>query len=97
MDYLEGIQKNFDEAAKVLKLNCEEHKHSNSCYKLGTYYVTGKGKEGLLSLVFVIDSSAELILSLLCRRALMGFGEAHCRKMWKGVQQSGEGKIITAF
>ncbi|XP_059545544.1 cytochrome c oxidase assembly factor 7 [Myotis daubentonii] len=43
VDYLEGIQKNFDEAAKVLKFNCEENKHSDSCYKLGAYYVTGKG------------------------------------------------------
>uniref|UniRef100_A0A8C5UIU5 Cytochrome c oxidase assembly factor 7 n=1 Tax=Microcebus murinus TaxID=30608 RepID=A0A8C5UIU5_MICMU len=39
LDYLEGIQKNFDEVAKVLKFNCEEHKHSDSCYKLGAYYV----------------------------------------------------------
>lgn len=44
MDYLEGIQKNFDEAAKVLKFNCEDNGHSDSCYKLGAYYVTGKGK-----------------------------------------------------
>ncbi|ELW65451.1 Sel1 repeat-containing protein 1 [Tupaia chinensis] len=43
VDYLEGIQKNFDEAAKVLKFNCEENKHSESCYKLGAYHVTGKG------------------------------------------------------
>lgn len=46
MDYLEGIRKDFHEAAKVLKFNCEEYKHSDSCYKLGSYYVTGKGKEG---------------------------------------------------
>lgn len=83
---MEGIQKNFDEAAKVLKFNCEENKHSNSCYKLGAYYVTGKGKEGLLSLVLVIGISADLILSLLCRRVLTVFGEAHCRKIWKGDQ-----------
>lgn len=44
VDYLEGIQKNFDEAAKVLKFNCEDNGHSDSCYKLGAYYVTGKGK-----------------------------------------------------
>ncbi|XP_076984717.1 uncharacterized protein LOC143656563 [Tamandua tetradactyla] len=43
VDYLEGIQKNFDEAAKVLKFNCEENQHRDSCYKLGAYYVTGKG------------------------------------------------------
>lgn len=43
VDYLEGIQKNFDEAAKVLKFNCEKYGHGDSCYKLGAYYVTGKG------------------------------------------------------
>ncbi|CAH6790636.1 cytochrome c oxidase assembly factor 7 [Phodopus roborovskii] len=43
VDYLEGIQKNFEEAAKVLKFNCEDNGHSDSCYKLGAYYVTGKG------------------------------------------------------
>ncbi|XP_055978308.1 cytochrome c oxidase assembly factor 7 [Sorex fumeus] len=43
VDYLEGIQKNFEEAAKVLKFNCEKNKHGDSCYKLGGYYVTGKG------------------------------------------------------
>lgn len=83
VDYLEGIQKNFDEAAKVLKFNCEDNKHSDSCYKLGAYYVTGKGKEGLLSLVLVIDSSADLTLSPLCRRVLTGIGGARCRKIWK--------------
>lgn len=45
VDYLEGIKKNFEEAAKVLKFNCEKNKHGDSCYKLGGYYVTGKGKE----------------------------------------------------
>jgi TPR repeat protein len=44
VDYLEGIQKNFDEAAKVLKFNCEKYGHGDSCYKLGAYYVTGKGE-----------------------------------------------------
>lgn len=48
VDYLEGIQKNFDEAAKVLKFNCEDNGHSDSCYKLGAYYVTGKGKMPIL-------------------------------------------------
>ncbi|KAM9005738.1 cytochrome c oxidase assembly factor 7 [Sarcophilus harrisii] len=43
VDFLEGIQKNFDEAAKVLKFTCEDYHHSDSCYKLGAYYVTGKG------------------------------------------------------
>lgn len=43
VDYLEGIQKNFDEVVKVLKFNCEENQYSDSCYKLGVYYVIGKG------------------------------------------------------
>uniref|UniRef100_A0A8D0DVL9 Cytochrome c oxidase assembly factor 7 n=1 Tax=Salvator merianae TaxID=96440 RepID=A0A8D0DVL9_SALMN len=42
-DYLSGIKKNFEGAAKVLKENCEKNLHSESCYKLGAYYVTGKG------------------------------------------------------
>ncbi|XP_029474681.1 cytochrome c oxidase assembly factor 7 [Rhinatrema bivittatum] len=42
-DYLEGIKKNFDAAAKVLKANCDQNQHSESCYKLGAYYVMGKG------------------------------------------------------
>lgn len=43
-DYLEGVKKNFESAAKVLKDNCENNQHSESCYKLGAYYITGKGK-----------------------------------------------------
>ncbi|XP_001506586.1 cytochrome c oxidase assembly factor 7 [Ornithorhynchus anatinus] len=43
VDFLEAIKKNFDEAAKVLKFNCEENHYTDSCYKLGMYYVTGKG------------------------------------------------------
>ncbi|XP_048352848.1 cytochrome c oxidase assembly factor 7 isoform X2 [Sphaerodactylus townsendi] len=42
-DYLEGVKKNFEAAAKVLKENCENSEHSESCYKLGAYYITGKG------------------------------------------------------
>uniref|UniRef100_A0A8D0L9E4 Cytochrome c oxidase assembly factor 7 n=1 Tax=Sphenodon punctatus TaxID=8508 RepID=A0A8D0L9E4_SPHPU len=42
-DYLEGIKKDFGGAAKVLKDNCEKNQHSESCYKLGAYYTTGKG------------------------------------------------------
>ncbi|KAJ6662521.1 hypothetical protein lerEdw1_011657 [Lerista edwardsae] len=42
-DYLEGVKKNFESAAKVLKDNCENNQHSESCYKLGAYYITGKG------------------------------------------------------
>ncbi|MEQ2177370.1 Cytochrome c oxidase assembly factor 7, partial [Goodea atripinnis] len=42
-DYLEGVKKNFDSAAQVLKHNCETNGHSESCYKIGAYHVTGKG------------------------------------------------------
>ncbi|KPP62869.1 cytochrome c oxidase assembly factor 7-like [Scleropages formosus] len=42
-DYFEGIKKNYEEAAQVLKHNCEVNGHSESCYKLGAYHVTGKG------------------------------------------------------
>ncbi|KAM4640633.1 cytochrome c oxidase assembly factor 7 [Discoglossus pictus] len=42
-EYFEGIKKDFVEAAKILKTNCAESAQSESCYKLGAYYVTGKG------------------------------------------------------
>ncbi|KAJ1170240.1 hypothetical protein NDU88_002121 [Pleurodeles waltl] len=42
-EYFEGIKKNFNSAAQVLKANCEQNQHSESCYKLGAYYITGKG------------------------------------------------------
>ncbi|XP_007898042.1 cytochrome c oxidase assembly factor 7A [Callorhinchus milii] len=42
-DYLEGIKKNYDLAAQVLKKNCEENHYGESCFKLGAYYVGGKG------------------------------------------------------
>ncbi|XP_067892501.1 cytochrome c oxidase assembly factor 7 [Heterodontus francisci] len=42
-DYLEGIKKNYEAAAQVLKHNCEENQHGESCYKLGSYYMIGKG------------------------------------------------------
>lgn len=44
-DYLEGVKKDFESAAKVLKENCENNQHSESCYKLGAYYTTGKGRK----------------------------------------------------
>lgn len=46
-EYLEGIKKNFEGTAQVLKENCENNLHSESCYKLGTYYLYGKGEEQL--------------------------------------------------
>ncbi|XP_040263178.1 cytochrome c oxidase assembly factor 7 [Bufo bufo] len=42
-EYLENIKKNFEATAKVLKINCEQNDHSESCFKLGAYHVTGKG------------------------------------------------------
>ncbi|XP_053549968.1 cytochrome c oxidase assembly factor 7A [Bombina bombina] len=42
-EYFESIKKNFDAAAQILKINCNQNGHSESCYKLGAYYVTGKG------------------------------------------------------
>ncbi|KAK5869988.1 hypothetical protein PBY51_024659 [Eleginops maclovinus] len=42
-DYMEGVKKNYESTAQVLKLNCETNGHPESCYKLGAYHVTGKG------------------------------------------------------
>ncbi|XP_012694997.1 cytochrome c oxidase assembly factor 7 [Clupea harengus] len=42
-DYLEGVKKNYEATAQILKHNCETHGHGESCYKLGAYYVAGKG------------------------------------------------------
>ncbi|XP_076873330.1 cytochrome c oxidase assembly factor 7 [Brachyhypopomus gauderio] len=42
-DYLEGVKKNYESTAQVLKHNCEVNGHSESCYKLGAYHATGKG------------------------------------------------------
>lgn len=41
---MEGVKKNYESAAQVLKQNCETNGHGESCYKLGAYHVTGKGK-----------------------------------------------------
>lgn len=43
VEYLEGVKKNYDSAAQVLKHNCETNGHGDSCYKLGAYHITGKG------------------------------------------------------
>ncbi|NP_001087293.1 cytochrome c oxidase assembly factor 7A [Xenopus laevis] len=42
-EYFENIKKNFESAAGILKINCDQNEHSESFYKLGAYYVTGKG------------------------------------------------------
>lgn len=43
-DYLEGVKKNYEATAQVLKHNCDVNSFGESCYKLGAYHVTGKGK-----------------------------------------------------
>uniref|UniRef100_W5MX03 Cytochrome c oxidase assembly factor 7 n=1 Tax=Lepisosteus oculatus TaxID=7918 RepID=W5MX03_LEPOC len=42
-DYLDGVKKNYEAAAQVLRHNCEQNGHGESCYKLGTYHIAGKG------------------------------------------------------
>ncbi|KAG7263343.1 hypothetical protein CRUP_027925, partial [Coryphaenoides rupestris] len=42
-DYLEGVKKDYRSTAKVLEHSCETYEHGESCYKLGTYHITGKG------------------------------------------------------
>ncbi|XP_035380044.1 cytochrome c oxidase assembly factor 7 isoform X2 [Electrophorus electricus] len=46
-DYLEGVKKNYDMTAQVLSHNCEVNGHSESCYKLGAYHITGGVTESL--------------------------------------------------
>lgn len=42
-DFFEAVQKDFDKAAKVYEVNCNEYKHGHSCFKIGNYSFTGKG------------------------------------------------------
>ncbi|KAM7388503.1 hypothetical protein PAMP_024673 [Pampus punctatissimus] len=42
-DYMEGVKKNYESSAQVLKYNCETYGYGESCYKLGAYHITGKG------------------------------------------------------
>lgn len=49
-DYLEGVKKNYESTAQVLKHNCETNGHGESCYKLGAYHVTGKGEKSFPTL-----------------------------------------------
>lgn len=53
-DYLEGVKKNYESTAQVLKHNCETHGHGESCYKLGAYHVTGKGNPELSLDIFFV-------------------------------------------
>jgi len=45
-DYLEGVKKDFEKAAKVYKSNCDDYGYAKSCYKYGNYSFLGKGKSG---------------------------------------------------
>ncbi|XP_068599904.1 cytochrome c oxidase assembly factor 7 [Brachionichthys hirsutus] len=42
-EYLEGVRKDCESAARVFKQNCETNGHGDSCYKLGSYHIAGKG------------------------------------------------------
>lgn len=46
-DYLEGVKKDYESAAQVLKHNCETNRHGESCNKLGAYHILGKGNVAL--------------------------------------------------
>ncbi|CAA9995361.1 unnamed protein product [Nesidiocoris tenuis] len=41
-DFLESISKDYQKASKVYRSNCEDYNFGHSCYKIGTYYLTGK-------------------------------------------------------
>uniref|UniRef100_A0A673YRE6 Cytochrome c oxidase assembly factor 7 n=1 Tax=Salmo trutta TaxID=8032 RepID=A0A673YRE6_SALTR len=43
-DYIEGVKENVESTTQVLKHNCEMNKHGEGFYKLGVYYVQGKGE-----------------------------------------------------
>lgn len=45
-DYLEGIKKDFEKAAKVYKSTCDDYGYAKSCFKFGNYSFLGKGKSG---------------------------------------------------
>ncbi|XP_013105577.2 cytochrome c oxidase assembly factor 7 homolog [Stomoxys calcitrans] len=45
-DYLEGIKKDFEKAAKVYKSTCDDYGYAKSCFKYGNYSFLGKGKSG---------------------------------------------------
>uniref|UniRef100_A0A182WCX1 Cytochrome c oxidase assembly factor 7 homolog n=1 Tax=Anopheles minimus TaxID=112268 RepID=A0A182WCX1_9DIPT len=43
-DYLEGIRKDFEKAAKVYRSNCDDYNYGKSCLKYGNYTFLGKGR-----------------------------------------------------
>ncbi|GIY97981.1 cytochrome c oxidase assembly factor 7 homolog [Caerostris extrusa] len=42
-DYLEAVKKDFENAAKVYKSNCDERNYGKSCFKYGNFRYLGKG------------------------------------------------------
>ncbi|XP_078658443.1 uncharacterized protein LOC144903865 [Branchiostoma floridae x Branchiostoma belcheri] len=43
-NFYEQIRKDYTAAAKVLKSNCENNQFAESCFKLGTYHLVGRGQ-----------------------------------------------------
>ncbi|KAF6202051.1 hypothetical protein GE061_004448 [Apolygus lucorum] len=42
-DFLESISKDYQKASKVYRSNCDDYNFPKSCYKTGTYHLSGKG------------------------------------------------------
>ncbi|XP_066903853.1 cytochrome c oxidase assembly factor 7 homolog isoform X2 [Halyomorpha halys] len=42
-DYLEAINQDFDKAGKIYKVNCDNSNFGRSCFKIGNYFLAGKG------------------------------------------------------
>lgn len=87
-DYLAGIKTNFEGAAKVLKENCENNLHSESCYKLGNYYLTGKG-DNIFPFLFLSLSLNEKTIQIkllrkyvVCYQAFMSIHPVVFCKLW---------------
>jgi cytochrome c oxidase assembly factor 7 len=42
-DFLEAVKKDWNKAARVYKVNCEDFNYGHSCFKFGNYTFMGKG------------------------------------------------------
>lgn len=42
-DYLEGVKKDFEKAAKIFRNNCDESSYAKSCHKYANYRFLGRG------------------------------------------------------
>lgn len=73
-DYLEGVKKNYESTAQVLKHNCETHRHGESCYKLGAYHVTGKGNLALSRSIFSFYCSDPVGIVTFCVAQIGKYG-----------------------